>query len=426
MSAPMVSGKKHFYTLPSFVFQGIVNIMGIFLILKYSGEWTTRYLLIYFIWTLFSIATELNPITMPTKDQLTVSFAIHVSAMILFGIATAILISALSNVIVDIIGRRGLQKVLFNASQYTITIYASWVAYSLLSPNVELFTLKHNFMAMIASCLTYVIVNYFLVSTIVSLSQGNKLYRMLTMDVKLELLHFASLVPVSLLIVELYKIEPYSITIVFLPLAVAHFSFDNYITLRTETQKTIEALADTIDKRDSYTFEHSRRVASYCSEIAKIIKLHPDESEHIISAAKVHDLGKISVPDTILLKKGKLNSDEYSTMINHSLVGYTILNNLKFYKYGAKVVLHHHEKYDGSGYPHGLKGDGIPLGARILAVADSYDAMTTNRPYKDAMSREEAIGELLRCSGSQFDPIIVEAFIKILQGDKNYIIPGGG
>ncbi|MHB8987095.1 MAG: HD-GYP domain-containing protein, partial [Eubacteriales bacterium] len=320
-----------------------------------------------------------------------------------------------SNIIVDVVRKRGIKKLIFNVSQYAITIYISWLTLVFLSPDNTVILYKGHWPAMIVSSAVYVILNTILVSTVISLSEGRRPLRFLTRAINLEMLHFTLLVPVSLLIVILYTVEPMAIVILVLPLVLAHFSFDNYITLWTETRTTIEVLADIVDKKDPYTSKHSHMVADYCNDIAERIPLRPDDVETLVSAAKVHDLGKISVPDSILLKEGSLTNEEREVMITHSFVGYDILSKLRFYKIGARLVLYHHERFDGNGYPAGLKGESIPLGARILAVADCYHAMTSDRPYRKAMSSEEAISELTRCAGTQFDPKIVEVFIQVLK-----------
>lgn len=407
--------KLNNYIGPATIYQAVVGVLGLYLIYRSSTQWSFDLLWLYFFWSLFSTVTELKPIVKESNIQLTVSFAVHIAALILFGAPTAILISTIANIIVDAVGRRGLKKMIFNVSQYSITIYLSWIVYNFFASNAPGLNLKENFSAMILSCMTYVFANYLLVSTIIALSQGKKLVLLLTKDAKLELLHFAALAPVSLLIVILYIVEPLSVLIVFLPLAVAHFSFDNYINLRKQTKTTVEVLAEIIDKRDSYTSKHSYRVSEYCNLISEELQLSPDDTEVIVTAARVHDLGKIAIPDSILLKQGRLEPGERDKMLSHSREGYNILNNLKPYKSGAKLVLYHHERFDGTGYPGGLKGDNIPLGARILAVADSYDAMTTDRPYRKAMSEKVAMDELKRCSGTQFDPKVVEAFLRVKQ-----------
>jgi HD-GYP domain-containing protein (c-di-GMP phosphodiesterase class II) len=412
--------KKRINITPAFVYQLIVDSIGLIIIFlaAVSVQFQADMIWVYLFWVIFSTATELKPITMPNNDQLTISFAVHISALILFGAPIAILVSTVANIITDVIGKRGLKKMLFNISQYAITIQLAWFVYDLLRWNTGPLHLKTDSPAMLLSCLVYVAINFFLVTTVISLSQGSRLLRQLTSDVKLELIHFATLVPVSLLIVILYDYEPLSIIILLLPLAMAHFSFENYMNLRMETRNTIEVLADIIDKRDGYTSEHSRRVAYYCSLIADEIGMLGSDHETLVTTAKVHDLGKVYVPDSILLKAGHLIPEEQAIMANHALVGYKILSNLRFYKYGALYVYYHHERYDGKGYPKGLKGIDIPLGARIMAVADSYDAMTSDRVYRKALSHEEAITELINNAGTQFDPGIVRIFVDILHREN--------
>lgn len=405
---------------PASAYQLVIDCIGLFLIFQavMTFQFQAEMFWIYIFWAVFSTFTEMKPITMPNNDQLTISFAVHISALILFGAPAAILISTVANIITDIIGKRGLKKMLFNISQYAITIHLSWLVYHIFKWNTGPMHLKTDAPAMIISCLVYVFVNFFLVSTVISLSQGTRLVRQLTSDVMLELIHFASLVPVSLLIVILYDYEPLSIIILILPLAMAHLSFENYMNLRTETRNTIEALANIIDQRDSYTSEHSQRVARYCSKIADELGLLGNNYETLITTARVHDLGKVSVPDSILLKAGHLTPEEQAVMAGHAQVGFKILSNLRFYKYGALYVYYHHERYDGKGYPKGLKGKNIPLEARILAVADSFDAMTSDRIYRKALSREHAVKELIDNAGTQFDPDIVKVFVNILQREN--------
>ena len=415
----MTYNHKKSITFPSFAYQITVGIVGAYLIYLVAPEWSMNLLPLYIVWGGFSTAAELKPVTMPNEDQLTVSFAVHIAALILFGSATAILISTISNVIVDALGKRGIKKMVFNVSQYAITIYLSAMVYQYFAADLGHLNLHQNILAMLLSCLTYVIINYVIVSIIVSITQEARFIKVLTRDVKLELLHFCSLVPVSILIVILYSVEPWSVLIVLLPLGVAQYSFENYITLRTQTKTTFEVLADIVDKRDAYTAEHSLRVAEFCNKISEELFISHDQKEALVTAAKVHDLGKIAIPDEILLKKGRLDDSEMEVMKSHALMGYKIINNLRFYRYCANLVLYHHERFDGKGYPYGIRGDKIPLGARILAVADSYDAMTTDRPYRKALPDHVALEELRKCSGSQFDPAVVDAFMKVKQREAS-------
>jgi len=178
-------------------------------------------------------------------------------------------------------------------------------------------------------------------------------------------------------------------------------------------QETLFRLAKAGEYRDTDTGNHILRMAKYSRLIAEALDLTQEKAELIEAAAPMHDIGKIGIPDTILLKPGKLTAEEFEIMKSHPLVGFEILQNSpsKYLSLGAEIALSHHEKYDGSGYPYGLRGSAIPIEARIVAVADVYDALTSIRPYKKAWSNNEALAHLTANRGSHFDPSCVDAFI---------------
>ncbi len=178
---------------------------------------------------------------------------------------------------------------------------------------------------------------------------------------------------------------------------------------------TVRALAAAVDAKDPYTRGHSDRVAMYAMAIAEKLDLSAEQRTALEMAAYLHDIGKIGIREEILLKPGKLTDPEMAQMRHHPLIGANILKPVAFPWAIAPVVRHHHEHWDGRGYPAGLRGEEIPLLARVLAVADSYEAMTSDRPYRRARSPEEGIAELKRCSGTQFDPRIVDAFVSVLK-----------
>lgn len=187
------------------------------------------------------------------------------------------------------------------------------------------------------------------------------------------------------------------------------------ITRKSTRNHAIEAILKTLTQKYEQEKIHSDRVSRYCKGIGTILKMRSSDIEDLQIAGQFHDIGKITIPDNILHKPSKLTQQEYEVIKNHSKAGYDILRETDSYAAFAEAVLHHHEHYDGSGYPQGLKGEEIPLNARIIAVADAYEAMTSTRPYRQAMSQEEAIEELKKYSGTQFDPKIVNAFLKYLE-----------
>ncbi len=175
---------------------------------------------------------------------------------------------------------------------------------------------------------------------------------------------------------------------------------------------TLEALGDALDLRDHETEGHSKRVTAYTIALARAMSLMPSEIKVIARGAFLHDIGKMAIPDEILRKPGKLTPEEQDQMREHCTRGYEMLRKIPFLAGAAEIVFCHQERYDGSGYPSGLHGREIPVGARIFAVADTLDAITSDRPYRKARNFDEAREEVLRCSGTQFDPAVVEAFLK--------------
>jgi len=179
----------------------------------------------------------------------------------------------------------------------------------------------------------------------------------------------------------------------------------------------LEVLGVALDFRDNETAGHARRVARYSFEIAKAIGCDSELLLHINRGAHLHDLGKIAIPDGILLKKGKLTPKEWEVMRTHAWIGYNLISRITLLAPVAEILLTHHERYDGAGYPRGLKGDAVPLGARIFAIADTLDAMTSDRPYRKAVPYSAAREEIAREAGRQFDPEIVKAFLSIPEAD---------
>jgi putative nucleotidyltransferase with HDIG domain len=176
---------------------------------------------------------------------------------------------------------------------------------------------------------------------------------------------------------------------------------------------TLEALGDALDLKDSETEGHSKRVTAYTIALARAMAIQPAEIRVIARGAFLHDIGKMAIPDEILRKPGTLTREEQDLMREHCARGYHMLRKIPFLAGAAEIVYCHQEHYDGTGYPSGLRGREIPVGARIFAVADALDAITSDRPYRKAQSFDAAREEILRCSGTQFDPAVVEVFLKI-------------
>ena len=190
-----------------------------------------------------------------------------------------------------------------------------------------------------------------------------------------------------------------------------------------ENRQVLLSFANSIQERDILTYDHSRRVATYAQRLARYLGWSRREARDLALAALVHDLGKTWIANDILLKADALSDEERRTMERHPVIGARILIGCDVHPFYVEAVLYHHEAWDGRGYPAGLKGEEIPLSARILTIADVYDVLTSQRPYKEALSMDAARERLLLGSAANFDPMVVRAFVNLLDVQANFTLP---
>jgi putative nucleotidyltransferase with HDIG domain len=188
-----------------------------------------------------------------------------------------------------------------------------------------------------------------------------------------------------------------------------------YQQLQRGIYQSLLGLANALEAKDIYTRGHSERVGASSRRLALALGLPPSEAEIVARAGLLHDIGKIGIPETVLRKTGPLSADEWVVMRRHPVIGAQIVAPFEFFTAGAVIIRHHHERVDGSGYPDGLTGSAIPVGARIVAVADVYDALTSDRPYRPAMSRDDALAHLMAQAGCGLDEEIVGTFIGLMR-----------
>ena len=198
-------------------------------------------------------------------------------------------------------------------------------------------------------------------------------------------------------------------------ISVALENADLYFQMRESYRNTIEALANAIEAKDSYTSGHSSAVTRYAVPVARQLDISENDLQVIEFAAILHDIGKIAVPERVLNKPGKLTREEFEDIKRHPSAGAEIIRSIGFLNEAVPYVKHHHERWDGKGYPDGLAGDEIPLGAQVISIVDTFDAMTSTRSYRKALPEQEAVQEIQRCSGRQFNPKVVEAFLKAFE-----------
>jgi HD-GYP domain-containing protein (c-di-GMP phosphodiesterase class II) len=208
---------------------------------------------------------------------------------------------------------------------------------------------------------------------------------------------------------------PSVLPLLLIPFVIVYRVFRSRFHLQDNTRTLLEQMADMVDLRDPYTGGHSRRVAEYSAKILGQLGLNGDDVDLILNAARIHDIGKIGVPDAVLNKPGILTDEERRIMEQHPALGANLLLRYPDFARGVAIVRHHHERIDGKGYPDGLLGQDIPFGARVIAVADTWDALTSDRPYRKGMTSERAAAVLIEGRGTQWSPDLVDALLRALE-----------
>lgn len=301
---------------------------------------------------------------------------------------------------------------LFNRAVLTICTATAGSIFQWLGGDPGSLSLKRGVIPLVACALSYTLVNAGLVMIALSLQRGVPLRTLWATNFVWSLPSLLALVPLAAIMSSvLVNSGPLSIALFFLPLLAARQSFGRYIELRQVFLETVRALVQALDAKDPCTRGHSERVARWSAAIGRALRLPEAEVELLQYIGLLHDIGKVGIRDAVLKKPGTYTINEYIEMKAHPNVGANILAGIKLLGQAASWVRYHHERYDGTGFPEGLKKEEIPLGARIISVADAFDAMISERPYKKALSPAQAIEELKRCAGTQFDPAIVQVMI---------------
>lgn len=366
------------------------------------------------------LLAEFIPVSLPAGGEITISFPIDFVVILVYGPGLAMIVSALSTLGI-LVGKRtkNVERILFNAAQFSLASGLAGMVYLStggMTGTQNLF----RFVIPAALCaLTYCIINSCLVAGVISLDSGMNIAKVYRINVKEVLPSYLAEAPLGFIMAVIYvEIGILGIMLFFFPLLLARQSFELYTRMRKMYIDTIRTLAATIDAKDPYTRGHSERVSQMAVKLAKRVGYTESEIEYIEYAAILHDIGKIGIEDRILGKKDKLTDEEYEKIKEHPVIGAGIIESIEFLKKCSQTVLHHHEHYDGKGYPDGLKGEDIPRTARLLAIIDAYDAMSSDRPYRRKLTEQDILNELQREAGKQFDPDMVKFFISILEGKE--------
>ena len=389
---------------------------------------TADQLAIASVFVILAILSEIYATWIPPyKWEISGSMAICLAALFMLGPSLGVLLVFVSSLLSEVFLRwdqlrqgygKFIAATLFNTSQLTVAMTVAGLTLRFSNHQVLLLGEPSEYLWAIAGSLFYLLLNTSSVIGIVCIIEKKKfLYPMWT-NLHEFFVQYFTLCSLALLLTVLYSISIWHVLLGLIPVVLVHVSFGSYLRLQTETRKTFEQISRLLDERDHYTAVHSTEVAELATRIAQEMGLSQRDIERTDIAARVHDIGKIAVPDSILLKPGPLTEEEWKIMKLHPAVSAELIEGLEIYAPVANAVRHEHERWNGKGYPDGLRGEAIPFVARIIAAADIYNALSTDRPYRKAFSRQQAIEIVKQMRGVELDPAVADALIRVISGQK--------
>ncbi len=403
------------------LYLGFLVIIALLLYSYVFVNFSINNIWMFLFWAILAIVVESLLIPMPNNTVgVSVGYAVNISSIIVGGPLLATTVVGLGFLLrAPKIEGRGYvhvfnlppHKSIFNVTQSVIVTSIMSVTYVYSGGSIGSF----NFLSTIIITLIGVVLNTSIISGYLALVSDSKFVETWISNIKGTLPSSIAVGVIGIIIALAYIGYGYGAVILFFgPLLLARYSFKLYIEMRNLYLSTIQALNKTVEAKDPYTSGHANRVEKFAVDLAKAYHLPFEGIQNLKTASILHDIGKIGIHDEILNKASRLTQEEFQEIMRHPSIGAEIISKVDFLNDITTIVKHHHERYDGKGYPDGLSGDDIPIEAAILTIADSYDAMTSDRPYRKAMTAHDAIEELRKNSGTQFHPELVKVFVAIM------------
>src|SRR6187397_2093449 len=368
-------------------------------------------------WVVLTLIGSAFPVQLPRGTQQAVAIAPIMGAMFLGGPAVAGWVAALGTTeLRELRGRVPWYGSLTNHAVLVVpAVLAGTLREILLGPGTGI---AWDFLTAMAAATVFITVNLVLVSIALGLRTGQPPKDVLVGDIRGIAGGVIALAPLSWLMTVVYAVQWWATALFAVPLYSTRLAYQRFIEMREMFTQTIGALAEAVDKRDPFTAKHSHRVKEIAVDIGRVMHVTDAELEALEWGGLLHDVGKIGVPDRVLLKQERLNKDERMIMNAHPVLGAQIIAPVTKLAPELPIIRHHHEWYNGSGYPDRLIGDEIPKLARVLHVADAFEAMTAARPYRmTPLTLEQALAELRKFAGIQFDPQMVDAFVRTVHAE---------
>jgi HD-GYP domain-containing protein (c-di-GMP phosphodiesterase class II) len=386
-----------------------------------GNDWTWRRAILAGLLTLLAVLAERYSLQLTHHTHVSVNTAVYVAMLLILPWSAAGALAFLAIALARVprggnLGAVDYPETLFNIGQGALYVAAGAAIYALLDrrwPEPRIDDLG-SVVGIAGAVAVMHLVNTGLVAVPGAFQVGTSPWRAWRRTFRLDLAPHVVLSVTGVIAAVIVVDQPLALPLVVVPGVLMQRAVRQTVHLRTETHQALASLVEVVELRDPYTAGHSRRVAATARAIAEWLGLTAEEADLIESAGRVHDLGKVAIDPHVLMKTSKLDDEEWAQMKLHPVYGADVVARFVAYREGTELVRHHHERWDGLGYPDGLAGEAIPLGARILAVADTFDALTSDRPYRRGMDVGRATAILREGAGTQWDARIVEALLAIL------------
>jgi len=375
------------------------------------------------IFTILVTITESLSIEVEDGSAVSTSFAINFCAVLVFSPALAVVIAYFGKLFscymkenkINHILNTSFYKRIFNTSVSAISVFlAAWLYHIMMVYLPQFNILGINILGAFTAVLFYTVANVLSYSILFSIIEEKTIREML-FNFGWIIRNFNALAPFGVLMALSYETWNVLVVLLFLgPFLLSRYTYSMYVDMKHLYYKTINTLTHAIDAKDKYTNGHSYRVAAYAEKTARQLSMSLKQIELVKNAAILHDIGKIGISDAIINKPGHLSIDEREEVQKHPVIGEEITREIDAFYEVSRVIRCHHERYDGRGYPDGLEASKIPFESSIIAVVDSYDAMTSDRSYRSALTHEDAINIIREERGKQFHPDVVDAFVSVV------------
>ena len=365
----------------------------------------------------FTTIADLFPVSFEQGYEITVSNVFLIGAIMIYQgrPGTAAVVAVVSTLIWQLVTRRPWYKLLTNVALASTAVVAGSAVLELVGWQDS----AHTVLATLAMLVVYFIADTVPMSVLLTSIDGRPFQVAYVSNYAGIVLELVGIELFGLIFYLVWNESPWLSLLFIVPTAILRQAYFQFERLRNDSVRALAAISDVIERRDELTHHHTQSVSGYARRLAERLRLSPDEVWQVTVAGQLHDLGKIAVRDAILFKAGTLTEEEMEIMRQHSAVGYDVLRHFSNLEPVARLVRAHHERYDGAGYPDGIGGAQLPIGAAIVAVADAFDAMRSDRPYRKAMPVAKALEVLKRGLGTQWHPVVGATFIQLLLEDAD-------